>query len=133
MRTRNCPWSRLVALRHWLPNGLGVLLLWLGCMSLAWASNGHPLLGHKMGIGTHLWRHSVASGGCRWTRLVWCRSIAGDRGLDAVHSGGRGSDWCRGNRARLRMGWPITCHCCLGWHLWSHLREGSTWQGSLCR
>lgn len=61
VRARNSPWSRLVPLRQWLTSGLRVrlqllLLLWLG-----WALNGHPWSGHKLGVGPHLWRYSVAS------------------------------------------------------------------------
>lgn len=58
----NRPWSGLVPLRQWRPNGLRVrlrllfLLLWLG-----WTWNGHPWSGHKLGVGPHLWRYSVAS------------------------------------------------------------------------
>lgn len=114
LSTRNSPWSRLVSLRQPLPNGLRVLLrllllLWLGCRSLAWAMNGHSWLGHKVGIGSHLWGHSVA--GCRWDRVLWCRGVAGNGGLDAIHSSGRGPDWGRGNRSRLgglRRGRPVT-------------------------
>lgn len=66
VRARNSPWSRLVSLRQWLPNGLRVLLrlfmlLWLGCRNLGWAMNGHSWLGHKVRVGPHLWGYSVAS------------------------------------------------------------------------
>lgn len=70
--------------------------------------------------------------------MVWCWSVAGDRGLDAIHSGGRGPDWGRGDRPRLggmRRGWSITWHSCLVWHLWRHLwrhlREWSPRQRSV--
>lgn len=43
--------------------------------------------------------------------MMWCWCIAGNRGLDAVHSGSGGPNRCRGNRAwlrNLRKAWPIT-------------------------
>lgn len=43
--------------------------------------------------------------------MVWCGGIAGDGGLDAVHSGGGGSDCGGGHGARLgglRRGGAIT-------------------------
>lgn len=51
--------------------------------------------------------------------------------MDAIHGGGGGPDRDGGYKAGLwglRSGWPVTCHSCLVWHLWRHLREGSTWQ-----
>lgn len=97
VRTRHSPWPRLVPLRQWMPDGLRVrlfLLLWL-----RWS-------GHELGVGI------VASRGCRRAMVVlWGRGVAGDRGLDVIHDGGRRPDWGRGYEARLgglRMGWPIT-------------------------
>lgn len=63
---------------------------------------------------------------------MWRGGVARDRGLDAVHGGGRGPDrggsdepWLRS----LRWGWLITRHNWLGWNLrkslWSHLRYRS--------
>lgn len=67
-----------------------LLLLWVGWGRLGRAMNGHAWLGHKVGVCCHLRGHWVARKSYRGARLVWCRGIAGNGGLDAVNSGGGG-------------------------------------------
>lgn len=80
-----------------------LLLLWVGRGCLGRAVNRHSWLGHKVGICCHLRGHWVARQSHRGNRLVWCRGITGNGGLDAINSGSRGPNRAGGCRSGLRL------------------------------
>lgn len=81
----------LVSLRQLLPTGWGVLGLLLLLGVARGGLNGHPGLGHKVGICCHLWGGDrVARWSHGWKRLVRRGGVTGNGGLDAINSGGGG-------------------------------------------
>lgn len=116
------PGPRLVSVRQLLPTGwrvlvvLGLLLLlWGAWGGLGWSEDGHPGLGHKVGVCSHLWGDRVASWSYGGQRLVLRGGVAGDGGLDAVNGGGGGPEGGgRGSRSGLRRWRLITRQSGLG-------------------
>lgn len=132
----NSPRSRLVSVRQRLPSGLRVLLLGLLLLlgvargGVAWALNGHPGLGHKVGIRCHLWGDRVARRRYGWNRLVWRGGVTGNGGLDAIDRGG-GPRWGGGSGSGLRRRRLIRRQSGVGWYLRRYVGEGTPGQRPL--